>query len=127
MARQATAEERQFKLRRGIAYSRAYTYTQNDENGNQVVLDAADYTARLVVRKRFDSAGAVVDMSTAPGLTLSTVSGSVRVTVFVASTVTAALEVGKDYKYTLALIPIATPAAVIELVTADASVEATAL
>lgn len=124
----ATPAEKAIHLRRGISYTRSYTYTQRDPNGAIMPLVAADYTAKLVIRKRLDSTGALLTMtSPAGGLTVADVSGSLRVTMFVASTVTTPLDIGVGYKYTLVLTPVASPTAIIELVSADADVTDTAI
>lgn len=124
----ATPAQRAIHLRRGISYTRAFTYTQRDPSGALMPLVAANYTAKLVIRKRLDATGALLTLtSPGGGLTVADASGSLLITMFVASTVTSPLDIGTGYKYTLALIPIATPTAIIELVSADADVTDTAL
>lgn len=126
MARQATPDERKMKLRRGITYSRSFLYTARAD-GVQVPLDDADYDAVLVVRRRAGAEEDIITLTPGDGLTLSTEDDSLRITVRIGADITADLEVGKDYKYILAISLIADPSEVTELISDEASVAETAL
>lgn len=127
MARLATPEERKTVIRRGITYSRSLTYTPR-VNKVAVPIDAADYTARMVIRKRLDSVEDVLTLTPGNGLTLSTTpEQSLQIIIRIGADETAELEVGRNYDYTLAITLLADPTQVTELISDKAEIIGTAL
>jgi hypothetical protein len=111
----------------GGTYRRAVTYTENDSDGVQVVLDAVDYFAQLVIRRGFDAPVLLeLDSTTDPELSLSTDAGSVVVNIELGSQVTSALPVGTGYRYSLRIVLIADTTQAEVLLNDVASVRATA-
>lgn len=105
-------------ISQGLTYRRQVTWNRAGV--------PADYTARLVIRRRYDNAPPLVDVSSPISLVMGGSAGAITVTIKLTPTQTAQLPVGKDYKATLLL---ATAADATENwgVNWDASVRATSL
>lgn len=124
----STSGDTTMRILRGATYIRSVLYTRRDSEGVQVPLDAADYTAELVLRRSY-SHPAMLTLTSSPaaGLTLTTEDDSVRVHIEIPAATTEALELGRGFRYTLALTLIADPTQVTILLNEKASVSDTAL
>lgn len=84
------------QVTQGLTYRRLVTWDRPGVPG--------DYTARLVIKKRYNTSGpALVDVSSPVNLVMGGVAGAITVTIKLTPTQTGLLPIGTDYKATLVL------------------------
>lgn len=83
------------RVTQGLTYRRLVTW---DRPGVP-----SDYTAHLVVRRRYDAATTLIDVSSPVSLVMGGVAGAITVNIKLTPVQTALLPIGTDYKATLVL------------------------
>jgi hypothetical protein len=116
------------RLTRGATYRLSGLWTHR-VNGTVVPLDAADWTARLVMKRSYGHVEDLLELTSDPdtGITLSDGGDSIRFHVVIDADVTALLPVGSGYVYTLAFENITDPDDVRVVLNDTARVKNTAL
>ena len=104
----SSSGDARMRIVRGAMYRRSGLWTRKLD-GVVEPLDAADWTALLVIRRNLEYPTTLLELISGDGITLTTEDDSIRFHIEIPADVTATLPIGKNFRYTLAMISVLDP------------------